>query len=183
MRPEPAARSASDFGRRSLRAGKPHEGPGRCRWPGQGPRCRRGHVRARERGGMVDIPQRVCHSRDVPWGVVELESEVADWIGGLSDEEFGRVEFYIDLLEEKGVHLGEPYTRQLRGKLRELRFYLGPAGEAVRISCHVATGRRIILLTVFKKQRRRERAEIARAERAMRRCIEEAHEAEDDTDG
>ena len=66
-----------------------------------------------------------------------------DW--ALADEEFGRVEFYIDLLEEKGVHLGEPYTRQLRGKLRELRFYLGPSGDAVRISYYVATGRRIIL--------------------------------------
>src|SRR5207245_1882248 len=51
---------------------------------------------------------------DVPWGVVELEPEVATWIGRLSDEEFGRVEFYIDLLEEKGVRLREPYTRQLR---------------------------------------------------------------------
>src|SRR5207249_2168251 len=57
---------------------------------------------------------------DVPWGVVELEPEVATWIGSLFDEEFGRVEFYIDLLEEKGVRLREPFTRQLRGKLREL---------------------------------------------------------------
>ena len=119
----------------------------------------------------------------MPWGVVELEPEVATWIGRLSDEEFGRVEFYIDLLEEKGVHLGEPYTRQLRGKLRELRFYLGPSGDAVRIAYYVATGRRIILLTVFKKQRRRERDEIDRAEQAMKRCIREAHKAGDDADG
>jgi hypothetical protein len=88
---------------------------------------------------------------------VALEPEVVEWIGGLSDEEFGRVEFYIDLLEGKGVHLGEPYTRQLRGKLRELRFYLGPVGDAVRVSYYIASRRRIILLTVFKKQRRRER--------------------------
>ena len=115
--------------------------------------------------------------------MVELEPEVATWIGRLSDEEFGRVEFYIDLLEQKGVRLREPYTRQLRGKLRELRFYLGPSGDAVRISYYVATGRRIILLTVFKKQRRRERAEIDRAEQAMKRCIREAHKAGDDADG
>jgi len=114
--------------------------------------------------------------------MVELEAEVSTWIGALADEEFGRVEFYIDLLEEKGVHLGEPYTRQLRGKLRQLRFYLGPSGDAVRISYYVATGRRIILLTVFKKRRRRERAEIDRAEQAMRRCIKEKHEPEDDAD-
>ena len=121
-------------------------------------------------------------SSDVRWGSVELEPEVAGWIRGLSDEAFGRVEFYIDLLEEKGIHLDQPYTRQLRGKLRELRFYLGSVGDAVRISYYVGTGRRIILLTVFKKQRRREQAEVDRAERAMRRCIEEAHDAADDSD-
>ena len=122
----------------------------------------------------------VCHRWSVAWGAVELEPEVAAWIRDLPDEEFGRAEFYIDLLAEKGVHLEEPYTRQLRGKLRELRFYLGSVGRAVRISYYVARGRRIILLTVFSKQRRRERAKVARAERAMKRCITEGHTAEDD---
>jgi hypothetical protein len=32
---------------------------------------------------------------------------------------------YIDLLEEQGALLGEPYTKQLDGKPRELRFHLG----------------------------------------------------------
>jgi hypothetical protein len=59
------------------------------------------------------------------WAKVELEPEVRDWLLELSDEEFGHVAFYIDLLEEQGVLLDEPYTRQLKGKLRELRFYLG----------------------------------------------------------
>lgn len=117
------------------------------------------------------------------WGSVELEPEVVDWINGLSDAEFGRVEFHIDLLAEKGVFLDHPYSSQLRGKLRELRFYLGPSGDAVRISYYVARGRRLILLTVFTKQRRREQAEIDRAERAMKRCIEEGHTAEGDVDG
>jgi hypothetical protein len=70
----------------------------------------------------------------VTWGAVELEPEVVAWIRGLPDEEFGRAEFYIDLLAEKGVHLDQPYTRQLRGKLRELRFYLGSANENARRS-------------------------------------------------
>ena len=117
------------------------------------------------------------------WGAVEFEPEVATWISGLSDEEFGRVEFYIDLLAEKGVHLDEPYTRQLRGKLRELRFYLGAVGRSVRITYYIASGRRIILLTVFNKTRRQERSEIARAERAMKRCISEAHTTEGDSHG
>lgn len=117
------------------------------------------------------------------WGSVELEPEVVEWIEELSDSDFGRAEFYIDLLAEKGVLLDEPYTRQLRGKLRELRFYLGSTGAALRLSYYVASGRRIILLTVFSKQRRRERGEIDRAERAMTRCIDEGHGTEDEDDG
>ena len=131
----------------------------------------------------VDIPVVVCHAGDVVWGSVELEPEVAEWISGLPEAEFGRVECYIDLLAEKGIHLDHPYTRQLRGKLRELRFYLGPVGSAVRISYYVASGRRIVLLTVFRKGRQRERAEIDRAERAMRRCIDAGHTTEDETNG
>jgi hypothetical protein len=49
------------------------------------------------------------------WGIVEIEPEVRDWLVELTDEEFGHVAFYIDLLQEHGVHLAEPYTRQLRG--------------------------------------------------------------------
>lgn len=116
----------------------------------------------------------------MPWGSVELEIEVADWVEPLSAAEFGRAEFYIDLLAERGPLLDQPYTRQLRGKLRELRFYLGASGQAVRVSYYIAGGRRIILLTVFRKQRRQERAEIERAYKAMQRCIEEKHVAEED---
>ena len=106
----------------------------------------------------------------------------SDWLEGLPDDQFGRVEFYIDLLCDRGTQLGEPYTRQLQGKLRELRFYLGPQSDAVRITYYIATGRRIILLTVFRKQRQRERAEIDRAVRAMEKCIAEGHSAEDEHD-
>jgi phage-related protein len=118
----------------------------------------------------------------MPWGSVELEAEVADWIEALLPAEFGRAEFYIDLSAERGPLLDQPYTRQLRGKLRELRFYLGARGDAVRLSYFIAAGRRIVLLTVFRKQRRQERAEIERAYKAMQRCIEEQHVAEEDDD-
>lgn len=114
------------------------------------------------------------------WGTIEVEAEVAEWLAQLSDHQFGRVEAYIDLLADRGVHLREPYTRQVSGKLRELRFHLGPSGDAFRITYYIATGRRVVLLTVFHKQRRRERAEIERAVRAMDRCIEHGHTAEDD---
>ena len=111
------------------------------------------------------------------WGIVELEPEVRDWLLGLTDEEFGHVAFYIDLLQEQGVHLDEPYTRQLRGKLRELRFHLGR--QQRRITYYIASGRRIVLLTVFRKTRMREVQEVARADAAMLRCIAQGHTAED----
>jgi hypothetical protein len=97
----------------------------------------------------------------MPWGTTELEEEVEQWLVSLTDERFGHVERYIDLLAQEGVHLGEPFTRQLDGKLRELRFFLGR--QQTRITYYIASGRRIVLLTVFVKSRQRERAEISRA--------------------
>ncbi len=113
----------------------------------------------------------------IDWGRVEYEPEVKSWIGSLDRHDRGIARFYIRLLAEQGVLLGEPYTRQLHGKLRELRFNL--KREAIRISYWIAPGRRIILLTVFRKQRMRERAEVARARRAMERCIRDGHTLEE----
>ena len=55
---------------------------------------------------------------------VEIEPEVRSWLAGLSDRDFGRVDFLVGLLAEKADDLGEPYTRHLGGKVRELRFHL-----------------------------------------------------------
>ncbi|MEV4545069.1 addiction module toxin RelE [Micromonospora sp. S4605] len=107
------------------------------------------------------------------WGSVELEPEVRDWLEALSTTDFARAAFYIDLLASQGVLLGEPHTRQLDGKLRELRFYL--EREAVRVTYWIASDRRIILLTVFRKTRMREDREIERARRALERCVAERH--------
>ena len=112
------------------------------------------------------------------WGEVELEPEVRDWLAGLTDREFGHVERYVDLLAEEGVALREPQARHLGWQLCELRFYL--ARQQIRIPHFIAPGHRIILLTVFRKARQRERAEIERARRAMERCILEQHSAGDD---
>lgn len=113
----------------------------------------------------------------MPWGEVELEPEVRDWYLTLDDEHQGRVEFHIDRLAELGPLLDEPHTKQLDGKLRELRFHLGRS--ATRVSYWIAPGRRIILLTVFVKTRRQERQEIERAKRALERCIAEEHTMEE----
>jgi Phage derived protein Gp49-like (DUF891) len=104
---------------------------------------------------------------------VELEPEDTAWLDARPDREFGHVERYIDLLADRGALLGEPFTGQLDGKLRELRFHLGR--QQTRISNDIATGRTIVLLTVFAKTKPRERAEIDRARRAMPRCIDGGH--------
>ena len=109
----------------------------------------------------------------MPWGVVELEPEVEKWLEGLSTGLFARAAFYIDLLGEQGPLLGEPYTKQLDGKLRELRFHL--ERQRVRVTYWIASDRRIILLTVFQKTRMRDQREVDRARRALARCIDEAH--------
>jgi ribosome-binding protein aMBF1 (putative translation factor) len=77
-------------------------------------------------------------------------------------------------LAAEGPLLGEPpYTRQLDGKLRELRFHLD--GEAVRVTYWIATGRRVILLTVFRKTRMREWREVDRPRRAWQLCGRGTH--------
>jgi hypothetical protein len=109
---------------------------------------------------------------------VELEPEVDEWFDSLEQDDQETAAFYVDLLAQRGVLLDEPYTRQLCGKLRELRFHL--SREAVRISYWIASGRRIILLTVFRKKRMRETGEVDRAWRAMQRCLAEAHTVDEE---
>jgi hypothetical protein len=55
---------------------------------------------------------------------IEVEPEVRSWLEQLSDRDFGRVDFLVGLLAEHAADLGEPCTRHLGGKVRELRFHL-----------------------------------------------------------
>ncbi|MCC5032517.1 type II toxin-antitoxin system RelE/ParE family toxin [Streptomyces sp. WAC 00631] len=87
-----------------------------------------------------------------------------------------RVEDKTERLLDKPTTLGEPYSRHLGGKLRELRFE--PDGDAVRIPYWLAPERRIVLLTVFRKTRMREAAEIERAHQAQKVCEAEHGRAE-----
>lgn len=100
------------------------------------------------------------------WGTVEQSPEVEQWVSALSSAEQARVFVKISYLATRGPLLGEPHTRQLVGKLRELRIALD--ARQVRITYFIASGRRIVLLTVFRKQRARELQEIRRAQAAMR---------------
>jgi hypothetical protein len=54
--------------------------------------------------------------------------------------------------------------------------------DAIRVTYWIAPGRRIILLTVFRKTRWREGREVDRARTAMARCIDEAHAVEEEGD-
>jgi hypothetical protein len=49
-----------------------------------------------------------------------------------------------------------------------------------RIPFFFASKQRIVLLTVFRKQRMNEAQEVVRARRAMKTCIEQQHTAEED---
>ena len=62
--------------------------------------------------------------------------------------------------------------------LRDLGLSFPRLGAAVVPS--EAADRRIILLTVFRKQRMREEAEVQRAWRAMQRCVADAHTADEE---
>jgi hypothetical protein len=99
---------------------------------------------------------------------VEIEPEVRSWLAALSDRDFGRVDFLVGLLAEHAEDLGEPYTRHLGGKVRELRFHL--LRQQTRVTYWLAPKRRVILLTVFRKTRSAQTGEVARALQAQKLC-------------
>ncbi|MFJ2190761.1 type II toxin-antitoxin system RelE/ParE family toxin [Kitasatospora sp. NPDC087861] len=108
---------------------------------------------------------------------IELEPEVRLWLASLTPQHYRQVEEKADLLAEYPTTLDEPHSRNLGDGVRELR--LGLSGNAVRISYWLAPGRRIVLLTVFRKTRMREEAEVKRAKAAKLVCETghpEAHE-------
>ena len=109
-----------------------------------------------------------------PWGRLEVEDEVERWLRSLPERHRALVARQIQRLATDGVHLGEPHTRQLQGKLRELRVSLDR--QRFRLTYVIATGRRIIILTVFRKESRREVREIARAARVMDAILDEGRD-------
>ena len=83
------------------------------------------------------------------------------WLDSLSDRDFGRVDFLVGVLAEQAETLGEPHSRHLGGKVRELRFHL--LRQQTRVTYWLAPSRRVVLLTVFHKTRSAETAEVQRA--------------------
>nr|WP_260408356.1 type II toxin-antitoxin system RelE/ParE family toxin [Planomonospora venezuelensis] len=94
----------------------------------------------------------------------------------LTDRHYDKAERAVDMLASQPTTLGEPYSRHLGGRVRELRFNLD--GSAVRITYWLAPEQRIVLLTVFRKTRQHEEAEIERARQAQKVCEAEHNPAE-----
>jgi hypothetical protein len=64
--------------------------------------------------------------------VFELEPEVRDWLEGLSDSDFKRVDEVCGMLAERGAGLGGPWSDHLEGPVWELRLRLHQV--AVRVT-------------------------------------------------
>ncbi|MBT2447576.1 type II toxin-antitoxin system RelE/ParE family toxin [Streptomyces sp. ISL-43] len=110
---------------------------------------------------------------------IEIEPEVRLWLMNLSEADYRAAEHAADRLATEATTLGEPHSRYLGDGVRELRFDIGPSRDAVRISYWLAPGRRVVLLTVFRKTRQREDAEVARAKQTKAICADEHEPAHD----
>lgn len=99
--------------------------------------------------------------------IIEIEPEVRAWLETLPHQDYRAVERFADRLAAEGHALPFPLASHLGGGLRELRI-----GQ-VRVTYWFAPGRRVVLLTVFRKTRMRERDEVSRAQRARKLCAAE----------
>ncbi|WP_042403265.1 type II toxin-antitoxin system RelE/ParE family toxin [Streptacidiphilus carbonis] len=100
--------------------------------------------------------------------VVEAEPEVRAWLELLSGKHFRKVEDYVEVLAEFGLQTPMPYAKPLRDGVSELRPTLD--GVATRITFWITEDRRIVLLTVFRKTRSHEEAQISRAVLVKKEC-------------
>lgn len=112
----------------------------------------------------------------MPWEIVFYRDKngkepLAEFLNGLPVKTRARVVKLFDLLASAGVLLKEPYTRQIRGKIRELRVKdnLGH----IRVLYFTFTGRRFVLLHGFlKKTDKTPEREIEIAEKRMKEYTE-----------
>lgn len=96
---------------------------------------------------------------------------VADFIDSLPVVTQTKVFRLIDLLGDYGVLLKEPYTKQIKDKIREIR--IRDSRGAVRVLYFTFTGRRFILLHGFvKKSDKTREKEIEIAEKRMNEFLQ-----------
>jgi hypothetical protein len=103
-----------------------------------------------------------------PVADVELHDEIVRWMLDLPDSEWDRVVVIVDRLAILGSTARMPLSRSLGGGLFELRF--GLCATARRITYRFTQDGRVVLLTTFRKQRRNERVEVARARQVADEC-------------
>lgn len=99
---------------------------------------------------------------------IELEPEVRDWLDELPVRHYVRAMQVADALADAPETFGEPRSRHLGGPVRELRMHLEP--DDWRVTYWLAPGRRVVLLTAFRKTRMRESAQVDRALAAQAEC-------------
>ena len=91
---------------------------------------------------------------------------VKEFLNSLSSAARAKVMRLIDLLAAHGVLLKEPYTKQVKGKIREMR--IKDKQGAVRVLYFAYSGRRFILLHGFiKKTDKIPEREVEMAEKRM----------------
>ncbi|MFE2374310.1 type II toxin-antitoxin system RelE/ParE family toxin [Streptomyces sp. NPDC059398] len=100
--------------------------------------------------------------------VIEMEPEVRRWLELVPIKHHRKVEEYAELLATMGVRTPMPFARPLCNGVYELRPTLD--GQATRITYWFAPGRRIVLLTVFRKTRIHEKEQVLRAVAARNTC-------------
>jgi hypothetical protein len=125
----------------------------------------------------LDIPSDTYTINGIPLWDIEMEPEVRTWLESLPKRQFGHVLAFAEKLAEEASTLGEPYSRHLGGKVRELRIPLHPVDA--RVTYWLAPGRRVVLLTVFRKTKPQEAAEVERAHRVQKECEASHGHAED----
>ena len=90
-------------------------------------------------------------------------SQVKDYIDRLSVKDRAKIAKYMDFLREKAGVLDEPYSKHIRGKLRELRVDFGKNKH--RIFYFTFINRKIVMLHAFlKKTEKTPESEIKKAE-------------------
>lgn len=99
------------------------------------------------------------------------KSPILDFIYDLDKREQIKVFKYIDYLREQGGILDEPYSRHIKGKIRELRVDL--ARNRFRIFYFLYIGKTIVLLHAFKKDSQKTPMnELMKAEERLNEVID-----------
>lgn len=91
------------------------------------------------------------------------KSPIIEYIDGLSKLDRAKILKFIDILRERKGALDEPYSKHIRGKIRELRIDF--AGNKHRIFYFTFINKKIIMLHAFlKKTKKTPEREIQKAE-------------------